>query len=56
MLASAIERLCDDSELTASIIEAARTKVEEQHELANNVPTLSALLCGATLSEPVVAR
>jgi hypothetical protein len=56
MLASAIERLCDDSELTRSIIEAARAKVEEQHELANNVPALAALLCGAALSEPVVAR
>ena len=32
LLASAIERLCDDRELNTSIVEAARAKVEEQHE------------------------
>ena len=46
LLASAIERLCDDRELNTSIVEAARAKVEEQHELAHNMPALAALLTG----------
>jgi colanic acid/amylovoran biosynthesis glycosyltransferase len=56
MLASCIERLCDDDELYASIVAAGRAKVEEQHELAHNVPALAALLAAAEISEPVAAR
>jgi glycosyltransferase involved in cell wall biosynthesis len=55
MLASCIERLCDDPELYASIVAAGRAKVEEQHELARNAPALAALLTGA-VNEPVAAR
>jgi glycosyltransferase involved in cell wall biosynthesis len=56
MLASCIERLCDDDELYSSIVAAGRAKVEEQHELAHNVPALAALLAAAEISEPVAAR
>jgi colanic acid/amylovoran biosynthesis glycosyltransferase len=56
MLASAIERLCDDSELYESIVAAARAKVEEQHELAHNVPALAALFAAGSVNEPVGAR
>jgi glycosyltransferase involved in cell wall biosynthesis len=56
MLASCIDRLCDDPELYASIVTAARAKVEEQHELARNVPALAALFTSRSVSEPVAAR
>jgi colanic acid/amylovoran biosynthesis glycosyltransferase len=56
MLASCIERLCDDEALYTSIVAAARAKVEEQHELANNAPALAALLAEGEISEPVGAR
>lgn len=46
LLASAIERLCDDPKLVADIVTAARAKVEEQHELSHNVTALAALLSG----------
>jgi colanic acid/amylovoran biosynthesis glycosyltransferase len=56
LLASAIERLCDDRDLTSSIVSAARAKVEEQHELAHNIPALAALLTGTgELSGPLDA-
>ncbi|HEX7096132.1 MAG TPA: glycosyltransferase [Acidimicrobiales bacterium] len=53
LLASAIDRLCDDPRLVQSIVQAARAKVEEQHELANNVPALAALLLGEDSVAPV---
>jgi glycosyltransferase involved in cell wall biosynthesis len=56
MLASCIDRLCDDPELYASIVAAGRAKVEEQHELARNVPALAALFTARSVSEPVGAR
>jgi glycosyltransferase involved in cell wall biosynthesis len=56
MLASAIERLCDDTELTAKIIVAARAKVEEQHELRNNIPALAALLSGQSRNAALPVR
>jgi glycosyltransferase involved in cell wall biosynthesis len=56
MLASCIERLCDDPELYASIVAAGRAKVEEQHELARNVPALAALFTARSVNEPVAAR
>jgi colanic acid/amylovoran biosynthesis glycosyltransferase len=56
MLASCIERLCDDDELYASIVAAGRTRVEEQHELTRNVPALAALFAANDVSEPVAAR
>ena len=56
LLASAIDRLCDDRELTASIVSSARAKVEEQHELAHNVRSLAALLAGNDAQQSSPAR
>lgn len=54
LLASAIERLLDDRELYASIVSAGRAKVEEQHELAENIPALAALLTGDSSTTRVI--
>jgi colanic acid/amylovoran biosynthesis glycosyltransferase len=56
LLASAIDRLCDDRQLTASIVSSARAKVEEQHELAHNVRALADLLAGNHAQQSSPAR